>query len=95
MNNRDKIGIKFLDPISYEQFESFQYLLHYDFDYFDMDSEKIIELDIEDEDEEDRAEDMEVFQALLEQFDSEGLAYELYIHDDEEWKKQDSLSSII
>ena len=95
MQDIDKIGIKFLDPISYEQFESFQYLLNYDFDYFDMDSEKIIELDIEDEDEEDRAEDMEVFQALLEQFDSEGLAYELYIHEDEEWKKQDSLSSII
>ena len=95
MQDIDKIGIKFLDPISYEQFESFQYLLNYDFDYFDMDSEKIIELDIEDEDEEDRAEDMEVFQALLEQFDSEGLAYELYIHEDEEWKKQESLSFIV
>lgn len=76
----NKIGIKFLEKISYEQFESFQYLLHYDFEYEDIEQhileDKIIELDIDEE--EDREEDLEVLEALLAQFDSDEVKYEMF-----------------
>lgn len=84
----NKIGIKILDKISYEQFESFQYLLDYEFEYDDMESsikeQKIIELDI---DEEDRAEDLEVLHALLLGFDGDEVKYELYLFDGE-WERR-------
>ena len=85
-----KIGIKFLENLEYEQFESFQYLLDFDFEYDDLaDSivnKKVIELDI-DEDKEDRVEDLEVLGELLKEFDLQGSKYELYIFDNE-WKKE-------
>ncbi len=76
----DKIGIKFLNMFSYEDFESFQYLLDYDFEYDDLneyvDEQKIIELDIEED--EDREEDLEALKVLLAEFDSKEIKYELY-----------------
>jgi len=76
----DKIGIKILENIDYEQFESFQYLLDYDFEYEDMisaiEEQKIIELDIEED--EDREEDLEALKVLLAEFDAKELEYELY-----------------
>ncbi len=76
----DKIGIKFLDNLTYEDFESFQYLLDYDFEYDDLneyvEEKKIIELDIEED--EDREEDLEALRVLLAEFDSKEIKYELY-----------------
>ncbi len=87
-----KVGIKFLHYIDYEPFESFQYLLDYDFDYFDLEEyvEKgeILELDLEDEDEEDRADDIEVLNELLGEFDKQDIKYELFVFDGE-WRKED------
>jgi len=81
-----KIGIKFLQTLSYEQFESFQYLLEYDFEYDNMQEaikeQEVISLDI---DAEDYADDIEVLTALLAEFDLGEIGYELYIWD-EEWK---------
>jgi len=86
-----KIGIKFLENLEYEQFESFQYLLDFDFEYDDLvDSivdKKVIELDIEDDDEEDRVEDIEVLAELLKAFDEAETRYELYVFEDE-WKME-------
>jgi len=77
-----KVGIKILSMMNYEQFESFQYLLHYDFEYDNLvehiESQKLIELDIDDDDKEDREEDIEVLQTFLEAFDKNNLEYELY-----------------
>ena len=85
----NKIGIKILENMSYEQFESFGYLLEFDFEYEDMEryveEEKIIELDIEED--EDREEDLEVLQTLLAEFDRDGLTYELYSFE-KEWEKK-------
>ncbi|MCK5853585.1 MAG: hypothetical protein KAG56_00100 [Sulfurovaceae bacterium] len=85
-----KIGIKFTQKLTYEQFESFQYLLQYDFEYEDIETyieeQKIIELDIDDE--EDRADDLEVLQAILEEFDRDEVMYELYEFD-EKWEKRE------
>ena len=85
-----KIGIKLLRELSYEEFESFQYLLDYDFEYEDIEenvnTSSIIELDIEDDDEEDRAEDIEALMALLLGFDMSKVGYELYKLD-KEWEK--------
>lgn len=76
----DKIGIKILENIDYEQFENFQYLLDYDFEHEDMisaiEEQKIIELDIEED--EDREEDLEALKELLLKLDNEELKYELY-----------------
>ena len=87
-----KVGIKFLQNIEYESFESFQYLLDYDFDYFDLEEvvEKgeILDLDLEDEDEEDRAEDIDVLNELLGEFDKQGIVYELFVFNGE-WKKEE------
>jgi len=85
----NKIGIKFLENMSYEQFESFEYLLHFDFEYDDMESyveeQKVIELDIEED--EDREEDLEVLEALLAELDGT-LKYELYSFD-KEWEQKE------
>ena len=87
-----KVGIKFLHHIEYEPFESFQYLLDYDFDYFDLEElvekGKILELDLEDEDEEDRADDIEVLNEFLEEFDKQDIKYELFVFEDE-WRRED------
>ena len=76
----DKIGIKFLNMLTYEDFESFQYLLDYDFDYDNLheyvEAEKVIELDIEED--EDREEDLEALAVLLSEFDRKEIGYELY-----------------
>ena len=85
----NKIGIKFLENMSYEQFESFGYLFPFEFEYEDMErhieEKKVIELDIEED--EDREEDLEVLQALLAGLEST-LTYELYSFDNE-WKKKE------
>ena len=76
----DKIGIKILENMDYEQFESFEYLLDYDFEYEDMlnciEEQKVIELDIEED--EDREEDLEALAVLLAEFDRQELKYEIY-----------------
>ncbi len=86
-----KVGIRFLHHIEYEPFESFQYLLDYDFDYFDLEEAiekgEILELDLE-EDKEDRAEDIEVLNELLKEFDKQGIEYELFIFDNG-WRRED------
>ena len=86
----DKIGIKFLDILTYEDFESFQYFLDYDFEYDDMvkhiEEKKVIELDIEED--EDRIEDLEALHALLAEFDRKELKYELYSLLDK-WESKD------
>ena len=85
-----KIGIKFLENLEYEVFESFQYLLDFDFEYDDLAdavvNKKVIELDI-DEDAEDRVEDLEVLAELLKEFDEQGIKYELYVLE-AEWKRE-------
>jgi hypothetical protein len=91
-----KIGIKILKELSYETFESFQYLLDYDFEYDDVveyvKEQRVIELDIEDEDKEDRVEDIEVLTALLLEFDKDEVEYELYIFDTK-WERIERLNS--
>ncbi len=86
-----KVGIRFLHHIEYEPFESFQYLLDYDFDYFDLEEAiekgEILELDLE-EDKEDRAEDIEVLNELLKEFDKQGIEYELFVFDNG-WRRED------
>ena len=87
-----KVGIKFLQYIEYEPFESFQYLLDYDFDYFDLEASvekgEVLELDLEEDDEEDRADDIEVLNEFLGEFDEQNIKYELYIFDDD-WKREE------
>jgi len=83
MNKIKKIGIQFLTKLSYEEFESFQYLLDYDFEYEEVETytieNKIIELDIDEDSEEDRVEDLDVLEALTIAFDEKGVKYSLYI----------------
>jgi hypothetical protein len=90
----DKIGIKILDNLSYEEFESFQYFLDYDFEYSDMieyiEKEKVIELDIEED--EDRDEDIEALKILLNEFNSREIKYEIYSYSNE-WRSK-TLSEI-
>jgi len=85
-----KIGIKFLENLEYEAFESFQYLLDFDFEYDDLAdavvNQEVVELDIDDE-KEDREEDLEVLGELLSTFDEQEIRYELYVFKDE-WKKE-------
>ena len=87
-----KVGIKFLQYIDYEPFESFQYLLDYDFDYFDLEASvekgEVLELDLEEDDEEDRADDIEVLNEFLGEFDKQGIKYELFVFDDE-WRMEE------
>ena len=86
-----KIGIKFLENLEYEAFESFQYLLDFDFEYDDLAdavvNQEVIELDIDDDEKEDREEDLEVLGELLSTFDEQEIRYELYILDNG-WKKE-------
>ena len=86
-----KVGIRFLHHIEYEPFESFQYLLDYDFDYFDLEESvekgEILELVLE-ENEEDRAEDIEVLNELLKEFDKQGIEYELFVFDNK-WRREE------
>ena len=76
----DKIGIKILSNLSYEQFERFEYLVDYDFEYDDMmesiEEQKVIAFDIEED--EDREEDLEALKELLEELDREEIKYKLY-----------------
>jgi hypothetical protein len=85
----NKIGIKILENMSYEQFERFEYLLHFDFEYDDMEShieeQKVIELDIEED--EDREEDLGVLETFLAEFNGT-LKYELYSFD-KEWEQKE------
>jgi hypothetical protein len=87
-----KIGIKFLENLEYEQFESFQYLFEFDFEYDDLVDnivdKKVIELDIDDDEEEDRVEDIEVLSELLKAFDEQETKYELFVFDNE-WKNEE------
>jgi len=80
----DKIGIKLLEKMSYEQFESFGYLFPFDFEYEDMENyveeQKVIELDIEED--EEREEDLEVLKALLSQLE-DSFSYELSVFKNE------------
>jgi len=80
----NRIGIKFFENLSYEDFESFQYLLEYDFEYEELieyiEGEKVILLDIEDD--EDREDDLEALTALLLEFDSKEIKYGLYSFSD-------------
>jgi len=86
----NKIGIKILENIDYEQFESFEYLLDYDFEYDDMitsiEEQKVITLDIEED--EDREEDLEALKILLVELDRQELKYELYSFANE-WEKKE------
>jgi len=88
----NKIGIKFLDSMTFEQFESLQYLLTYSFEYEDLNSyiseEKIIELDIDDEEVEDREDDLLVLESFLMEFDNQKIRYELYAYDNE-WERKE------
>ena len=88
----DKIGIKILSDLSYEQFERFEYLLDYDFEYDDMitsiEEQAIIEFDIEEDDDEDREEDFEALKELLEELDNEAVKYELYASI-KKWEKKE------
>ncbi len=87
-----KVGIKFLQELTYEEFESFQYLLDYDFEYEDLEEyikeKRVILLDIDEDDEEDRVEDLEVLTVLLNECDRKKIVYELYLLDDE-WRVEE------
>ena len=87
-----KVGIKFLQYIEYEPFESFQYLLDYDFDYFDLEESvekgEILELDLEEDDQEDRADDIEILNEFLGEFDKQGIEYELFVFDNK-WRREE------
>jgi len=86
-----KIGIKFLDNLEFEVFESFQYLLDFDFEYDDLVdaviAKEVIQLDIEED--EDRAEDIEALVELLKRLDEEEIKYELFVEENDEWKRED------
>jgi len=84
-----KIGIKFEKTLDYERFEPLQYWLDYDFEYEDLEEyieeKKIIELQLEED--EDRAEDIEMLQAFLEKFDKDEIVYELFVMNSE-WEEE-------
>ena len=86
-----KIGIRFLENLEFEQFESFQYLFDFDFEYDDLVdaiiAKEVIQLDIEED--EDRAEDLEVLTELLKRLDEEETRYELFVEEGGEWKRED------
>ena len=85
-----KIGIKLFKDLDYEHFEPLQYWLNHDVEHEDVleliSKEEIIELELEDD--EDRAEDIEMLQAFLKKFDNDGIVYELFVMNDE-WKKSE------
>ena len=85
----NKIGIKMNDVLDYEQFENFQYVLDYDFEYDELleliREQRVIKLDIDND--EDRAEDIEVLKELLLELDNQNIRYQLYAFN-EEWREQ-------
>jgi hypothetical protein len=85
-----KIGIKFEKLLDYEGFEPLQYWLDYDFEYENLEeffeTKRVIELEFEED--EDRAEDIEMLQSFLEKFDKDEIAYELFVMNDE-WDKEE------
>jgi disulfide oxidoreductase YuzD len=85
-----KIGIKFEKLLDYERFEPLQYWLDYDFEYENLEeffeTKKVIELEFEED--EDRAEDIEMLQSFLEKFDNDEIVYELFVMNDE-WEKEE------
>lgn len=85
----NKIGIKINDVLDYEQFENFQYVLDYDFEYDELleliREQRVIKLDIDND--EDRAEDIEVLKELLLELDNQNIRYQLYAFN-EEWREQ-------
>ena len=90
-----KIGIKFFKDLDYERFEPLQYWLNYDVEHEDVleliSKEEIIELELEDD--EDRAEDIEMLQAFLEKFNKDEIAYEVFVMNDK-WEKS-NLKNIV
>jgi hypothetical protein len=85
-----KIGIKFEKLLDYERFEPLQYWLDYDFEFEDLEehieAKKVIKLEFEED--EDRAEDIEMLQVFLEKFDNDEIVYELFVMNDE-WEKEE------
>jgi len=83
-----KIGIKFEKVLDYERYEPLQYWLDFDFEYEDLEASvtenQIIELDVAED--EDRAEDILMLKAFLKQFDDAGIAYEMFVMNDD-WEK--------
>ncbi len=85
-----KIGIRFEKVLDYEHFEPLQYWLDYEFEYEDLaehiEQKKVIELELEED--EDRAEDIEMLQAYLVKFDKDEIVYELFVMNDE-WESNE------
>ncbi|HHD81674.1 MAG TPA: hypothetical protein ENK82_00625 [Campylobacterales bacterium] len=83
----EKIGLKFFKEFDYEVFESLQYWLDYDFEYDDLvesiENKAIIELDLEED--EDRAEDIEMLSIFLSKFKALEIPFELYVKR-EDWE---------
>jgi len=83
------LGIKFLDKLSYETFERWQYLLDYEMDYDDLNEAieegKIITLDMEDQDPEEWQDDIAMLKMLLSILEQEAIGYALY-HLEESWQ---------
>ena len=84
-----KIGLKFFNNLEYEQFEACQYLFDFDFEYDDLEeyvkNGMVIELDIDEE--EDRAEDLEALKELVQSFEEQDVKYELFVFENE-WSKE-------
>ncbi|CAA6803119.1 MAG: Unknown protein [uncultured Sulfurovum sp.] len=91
----DKIGLKFFKAIDYELFEPLQYWLDYHYEYEDflesIKNDEVIELQLEED--EDRAEDIEMLQAFLEKISKEEVSYELFVMHDE-WKMEKLINII-
>ena len=84
----NKIGIKILSNLDFDQFEALEYWLDFDFEYDDMVNfiaeQKIITLDMEED--EDREEDVAMLQKFLTDFATEKVEYETFTFN-EEWEK--------
>ena len=84
-----KIGIRFEKALDYERFEPLQYWLDHEFEFEDLaeyiEVKKVIELEFEED--EDRAEDIEMLQAFLAKFDKDEIVYEIFVMKDE-WEKE-------
>ena len=84
----NKIGIKILSNLDFDQFEALEYWLDFDFEYDDMVNfiaeQKIITLDMEED--EDREEDVAMLQKFLTDFANEKVEYETFTLN-EEWEK--------
>lgn len=84
----NKVGLKLFKILDYELFEPLQYWLDYEFEYDTLleciQNNEVIELDLEEDD--DRAEDLEMLKFYLEKLDKEEIKYELYVLENE-WTK--------